>query len=74
MLLRPVLICCTALCPLPLLLGKRLMAWHKSNPVSQRLASVPGIGPIIATAIAATVVEPWRAATGQARKERDRGG
>ena len=34
------------------------MAWHKSNPVSQRLASVPGIGPIIATAIAATVVEP----------------
>jgi hypothetical protein len=36
---------------------KQLMAWHKSNPVSQRLASVPGIGPIIATAIAATVVE-----------------
>src|SRR5499433_2358856 len=34
------------------------MAWHKSNPVSQRLASVAGIGPIIATAIAATVVEP----------------
>src|SRR5499425_1785876 len=29
-----------------------LIAWHKSNPVSQRLASVPGIGPIIATAIA----------------------
>ena len=37
---------------------KQLMAWHKSNPVSQRLASVPGIGPIIATAIVATVVEP----------------
>ena len=37
---------------------KQLMAWHKSNPISQRLASVPGIGPIIATAIAATVVEP----------------
>src|SRR5262249_11374994 len=30
---------------------KQLMAWHKSNPVSQRLASVPGIGPIIATAL-----------------------
>ena len=28
---------------------KQLMAWHKSNPVSQRVASVPGIGPIIAT-------------------------
>ena len=37
---------------------KRLMAWHKSNPVSQRLATIPGIGPIIATAIAATVVDP----------------
>ena len=23
---------------------KQLMAWHKSNPVSQRLASVAGIG------------------------------
>ena len=34
------------------------MAWHKSNPVSQRLATIPGIGPIIATAMAATVVEP----------------
>ena len=34
------------------------MVWHRSNPASQRLASVPGIGPIIATALAATVVEP----------------
>src|SRR3954468_21585358 len=34
-------------------LEKQLMAWHKSNPVSQRLATIPGIGPIIATAIAA---------------------
>jgi transposase len=37
---------------------KQLMAWHKSNAVSQRLATIPGIGPIIATAIAATVAEP----------------
>jgi transposase len=36
---------------------QQLTAWHKSNPVSQRLATIPGIGPIIATAIAATVVE-----------------
>jgi len=34
------------------------LAWHKSSPVSQRLASVPGIGPIIATAIAATAPDP----------------
>jgi transposase len=39
-------------------LEKQLMAWHKSNPVSQRLASIPGIGPIIATAIATTVADP----------------
>src|SRR5262249_21155518 len=39
-------------------LEKQLVAWHKSNPVSQRLATIPGIGPIIATAIAATVAEP----------------
>jgi transposase len=37
---------------------KQLMACHKSNAVSQRLATIPGIGPIIATAIAATVAEP----------------
>jgi transposase len=36
---------------------EQLAAWHKSNPVSQRLATIPGIGPIIATAIASTVVE-----------------
>ena len=39
-------------------LEKQLMAWPNSNPVGQRLATIPGIGPIIATAIAATVVEP----------------
>jgi hypothetical protein len=37
---------------------ERQLAWHKTNPVSQRLASIPGIGPIIATAIATTVAEP----------------
>ena len=36
----------------------QIMAWHKSNPVSRRLATIPGIGPIIATAIAATVADP----------------
>jgi transposase len=39
-------------------LETQLLAWHKSNPVSQRLATIPGIGPIIATAIAATVADP----------------
>jgi len=39
-------------------LERQLMAFHKSNAVSQRLATIPGIGPIIATAIATTVAEP----------------
>ncbi len=39
-------------------LERQLLSWHKSNAVSQRLASIPGIGPIIATAIATTVADP----------------
>ena len=39
-------------------LEKQVLALHKSNPVSQRLATIPGTGPIIATAIAATVADP----------------
>ena len=36
----------------------RITAWHKDNPVSRRLATIPGIGPLIATAIVATVPDP----------------
>lgn len=36
-------------------LDAQIAAWHKASPVSQRLASIPGIGPLVATAIAATV-------------------
>jgi transposase len=36
----------------------RIVAWHKTSPVSRRLATIPGIGPLIATAIAATVPDP----------------
>jgi len=32
-----------------------ILAWHKSNEASRRLATVPGIGPITASAIVATV-------------------
>src|SRR5437588_477976 len=39
-------------------LEAQVLAWHKSNPNSQRLATIPGIGPIIATAIAMTVADP----------------
>ncbi len=37
---------------------KRLHAWHRSNPVSQRLATIPGIGPVTASALAASIADP----------------
>ena len=35
----------------------KIGAWHRANPTSQRLATVPGIGPLIASAITATVAD-----------------
>jgi transposase len=32
-----------------------IMAWHKENEASRRLATIPGVGPITASAIVATV-------------------
>jgi len=46
-------------------LERQILAWHKNNPVSQRLATIPGIGPIIATAIAATVSDPGTFCSGR---------
>ena len=34
------------------------LAWHKDNEASRRLATIPGIGPITASAIVATVTDP----------------
>jgi transposase len=36
----------------------RILARHKADAVSRRLATIPGIGPLAATAIAATVPDP----------------
>jgi transposase len=36
-------------------LEKQIQLWHRENEASRRLAEVPGIGPITASAIAATV-------------------
>ncbi len=36
----------------------RIHAWHRSNEASRRLESIPGIGPIIATALVASVSDP----------------
>ena len=34
-----------------------LLAWHRSNPANQRLETIPGIGVVTATALAATVLD-----------------
>jgi transposase len=43
----------------------RLLAWHRSNAVSRRLATIPGIEPITASAIAATVVDANQFSSGR---------
>jgi len=37
---------------------RRILAWHRSSEVSQRLDDIPGIGPLIATALVASVPDP----------------
>ena len=36
-------------------LERKIVAWHRKSTTSRRLATIPGIGPITATAIVATV-------------------
>lgn len=36
----------------------RIMAWHRSNETSQRLDEIPGVGPVLATALVASVADP----------------
>ena len=37
---------------------RMIRAWHRSNEMSLRLDDCPGIGPVLATALAATVADP----------------
>jgi len=37
---------------------RRIMAWHRSNAASKRLDAIPGVGPVLATALAACVADP----------------
>lgn len=46
-------------------LEKQLLVWHRSNELSQRLATIPGIGVISASALAASVTEPERFRSGR---------
>ena len=35
-----------------------IMAWHRSNETSRRLDAIPGVGPILATALVASIADP----------------
>jgi transposase len=37
---------------------RRIMAWHRSNETSRRLDEIPGVGPVLATALVASVADP----------------
>lgn len=39
-------------------LERRLLAWHRENETSQRLATIPGVGIITSTALAASISDP----------------
>lgn len=36
-------------------LDRQILAWHRSNETSRRLATIPGIGPLAASALTATI-------------------
>jgi len=46
-------------------LEKELLAWHRSNELSQRLGTIPGVGLISATALGASVTDPGRFRSGR---------
>lgn len=46
-------------------LERRILAWHRASETSRRLATIPGIGPITPTAIAATVPDPGQFRSGR---------
>ena len=35
-----------------------IMAWHRSNEASRRLDAIPGVGPVLATALVASIADP----------------
>jgi len=37
---------------------RMIMAWHRSNETSKRLDAIPGVGPMLATALVAGVADP----------------
>jgi transposase len=46
-------------------IDRDLQRWHRSNELSQRLATIPGMGPIGASALAASVTDPGQFRSGR---------
>jgi transposase len=39
-------------------LDRRILVWHRSSEVSRRLNHIPGVGPLLATALVASIADP----------------
>jgi transposase len=46
-------------------LDEELLSWHQASDASRRLATIPGVGPVIASALAASVPDPSVFASGR---------
>ena len=46
---------------------RMIMAWHRSHEASKRLDVIPGVGPILATALVASVADPKAFRSGRSK-------
>lgn len=46
-------------------LDRHILQWHRTNEASRRLATIPGIGPITASAMVASVTDPTQFRSGR---------
>ena len=37
---------------------RMIIAWHRSHEASKRLDAIPGVGPVLATALIASIADP----------------
>jgi transposase len=44
---------------------RRVLAWHRSSELSRRLEAIPGVGPLIASALIAAVPDPAKFRSGR---------
>jgi len=39
-------------------MDRRILKWHRANDLSRKLEEIPGVGPLVATALAASIPDP----------------